>query len=94
MSGRRNKNRRRGVPKPNKPVDLWRPVPQLPDPDPIEPASDPAVLLRSLGAPPLPGLGARAEHTFELVIQRSAMMATALAATADLLAEPDTDPIG
>ncbi len=87
MSGRRNKNRRR--PKANKPIDLWRPVPQLPDPEPIRPASDPTMLLRSLGTPPLPGLGGRAEHTFDLVVQRSAMMATALAATADLLATDD-----
>lgn len=88
MSGsRRNKNRRRGQ-KP-KPVDLWRPVPQLPDPEPIRPASDPGMLLRSLGHPPLQGQGQRAEQAFELVVQRSSMMATALAATADLLAPAD-----
>lgn len=86
-ASRRNKSRRRV--KPVKPVDLWRPVPQLPEPAPIVPASDPAVLLRSLGAPPLHGVGTRAEHTFDLVVQRSAMMATALAATADLLATND-----
>lgn len=88
MSGsRRNKNRRRGTK--GTTVDLWRPVPQLPDPDPIVPASDPGMLLRSLGHPPLQGQGQRAEQTFELVVQRSSMMATALAATADLLARDD-----
>lgn len=85
MSGsRRNKNRRR--PPKAAPVDLWRPVPQLPDPEPIVPASDPGMLLRSLGHPPLQGQGQRAEQAFELVVQRSSLMATALAATADLLA--------
>ncbi|HEX2578560.1 MAG TPA: hypothetical protein VHK88_19610 [Aquihabitans sp.] len=91
MSGnprRKQQGRRRGGNKP-KPVDLWRPVPQLPDPEPIVPATDPGVLLRSLGSPPLHGQGAQAEHAFELVVRRSAMLATALAATADLLAEPD-----
>ena len=88
MSGsRRNKNRRRGAK--GKSVDLWRPVPQLPDPEPIVLASDPGMLLRSLGHPPLQGQGQRAEQTFELVVQRSSMMATALAATADLLADDD-----
>lgn len=88
-NSRRNKNRRRGV-KP-KPVDLWRPVPQLADPAPIHPATDAGMLLRSLGSPPLHGQGSKAEHTFELVVQRSAMLATALAATADLLADPAAD---
>jgi hypothetical protein len=84
---RRNKRRR----PPNRPrsVDLWRPVPQLPDPEPIVPAADPGILLRSLGTPPLQGQGSQAEHAFELVVRRSAMLASALAATAGLLAEPD-----
>jgi len=84
---RKQQSRRRGtVPKP---VDLWRPVPQLADPDPITPATDPGMLMRSLGAPPLHGQGAQAEHAFELVVRRSAMLATALAATAGLLADDD-----
>lgn len=86
MSGRR-KGRRRGQ-RP-KPIELWRPVPQLPELEPIRAADEPTVLLDSLGTPPLPGVGQRAEHTFELVIQRSAMLASALASTADLLAEDD-----
>ena len=89
MSSRR-KSRRRGGNRP-KPVDLWRPVPQLPELEPIRPAGDPTVLISSLGSPPLPGVGQRAEHTFELVTQRSAMLATALAATADILAEEEDD---
>lgn len=88
-SRRKQQGRRRGN-KP-KPVDLWRPVPQLADPEPIVPAEDPGMLLRSLGSPPLHGQGAQAEHAFELVVRRSAALATALAATAGLLAEPDRD---
>lgn len=88
MSGRR-KGRRRGSR--SKPVDLWRPVPQLPDLEPIRPSDDPTMLLNSLGSPPLPGIGQRGIHAFELVIQRSAMLATALASTADLLPEDDDE---
>lgn len=83
---RRKQGRRRPGNKP-KPVDLWRPVPQLPDPEPIVPVADPGILLRSLGAPPLQGQGAQAEHAFERVVRRSSMMAAALAATAGLLAD-------
>lgn len=86
MSGRR-KGRRRG--QRTKPIELWRPVPQLPELEPIRAADEPTVLVHSLGTPPLPGVGQRAEHTFELVIQRSAMLASALASTADLLVEDD-----
>lgn len=92
MSGsRRRQGRRRG--QQAKPVDLWRPVPQLPDPKPIVPANDPGMLLRSLGDPPLQGMGTMAERNLQLVVHRSAMLATALAATAGLLAQPDeADP--
>lgn len=86
MSAKR-KNRRRGQ-RP-KPIDLWRAVPQLPDLEPIRPADEPTMLLTSLGSPPLPGVGQQAEHTFALVIQRSSMLATALASTADLLVDED-----
>lgn len=85
------KNRRRGGqgggPKPRR-VDLWQPVPALPDPVPIEPAADPRMLLRSLGDPPLSGQGAVAEHYLGAVVDRAAGLATALAAAAGLLAEP------
>jgi hypothetical protein len=88
------KSRRRGGqgggPKPHR-VDLWQPVPALPDPVPIEPATDPRMLLRSLGDPPLSGQGAVAEHYLGAVIDRAAGLATALAAAAGVLAEADDD---
>ncbi|MBA2751573.1 MAG: hypothetical protein H0U41_04950 [Actinobacteria bacterium] len=79
--------RRRGH-KP-KPVDLWRTVPQLGEPEPIRPAGDPGALLRSLGDVPLQGQGAVAEHHLAAVVERAAGLATALAAAAGLLAESD-----
>jgi hypothetical protein len=71
--------------------DLWRPVPQLADPEPIVPAPDPTALLRSLGDPPLQGQGAVAEHYLAAVVERAAGLATALAVAAGLLHDPDPD---
>ena len=74
-----------------KPVDLWRPVPPLPDPVPISPAADPTALLRSIGAPPLRGRSDMAGAYLLAVAERAAGLATALAAAADLLAPPPGD---
>ncbi len=71
-----------------KPVDIWRPVPPLADPEPIEPASDPLALLRSLGDPPMQGSSVLAGHYVGAVVERAAALATALAASAGLLASP------
>ena len=81
---RQPQNRRRKQAK-QKPVRLWRPVPQLPDPVPVVPAADPKVVLRSLGDLPLQGQVAVAEHYVGAVVERAAALATALAASADLL---------
>jgi hypothetical protein len=88
----RNPARRRR-PSGHKPrrVDLWRAVPPVAEPAPIVPARDATALLRSLGDPPLQGQGAVAIHYLAAVIERAAVLATALAATANLLAEPDED---
>lgn len=83
------RNKRRRPQNRNRGVDLWRPVPQLPDPEPIVAATDPGIVLRSLGNPPLLGQGSQAEHAFELVVRRSAALASALAAAAGLLGDPD-----
>lgn len=89
MSSRRKGGRRRG--QRNKPQDIWRPVPQLPDPAPVVPATDPGMMLRSLGDPPLQGQGAKAEYSFELVARRSSALAQAIAHSAGLLADPPAD---
>jgi hypothetical protein len=75
-----------------KPVDLWRPVPPVPDTEPIRPAADPTALLRSIGAPPLRGRSDMAEAYLLAVAERAACLATALAAAAGLLAVDDPDP--
>ena len=74
-----------------KALHLWRPVPQLSELAPIIPAADPTALLRSLGDPPLQGQGAVAEHYLAAVIERAAGLATALAASAGLLASAPED---
>jgi hypothetical protein len=86
----KQQGRRRGQ-KQKQPFDLWRAVPQLDPPEPIVTASDPAALLRSLGDPPLQGQATVAAHYMAAVIERAAGLATALAASGDLLAEADED---
>jgi hypothetical protein len=81
------KPRRRRPAQKGKRLDLWRPVPQLPDPAPIVQASDPTLMIRSLGDPPLQGQAAVGEHYLAAVVERAAGLATALAAAGGLLAE-------
>jgi hypothetical protein len=90
----RRNNRRGRRPKAAKPLELWRPVPQLPEPEPISPADDPTAVLRSLGDPPLPGQGAVAGHYMAAVVERAAGLATALAAANGLLADRSEDDEG
>ncbi|MEZ5382931.1 MAG: hypothetical protein R2754_14195 [Microthrixaceae bacterium] len=87
MAKRSKSNRRRN--KRKKPVDLWRPVPLLPDPEPIAVNGDPTTLIRSLGNPPLPGQNRVAEHYLVAVAERASGVAEALAAASGLRAEPD-----
>jgi mannitol/fructose-specific phosphotransferase system IIA component len=54
------------------------------------PSGDVTATLRSLGDPPLQGQGAVAEHYVAAVVERAASLATALAASAGLLAD-DSD---
>jgi hypothetical protein len=82
------RRRRKNAKQKQKPVDLWRPVPPLPDVHPIAPAHDPTALLRSLGDPPSPMPGA-AEIAIAQVVDRAAGLATALAAAGGLLAMPE-----
>jgi hypothetical protein len=52
----------------------------------VRPLQDPTALIKSLGAPPLPGRETIAQYHFELVYQRASALATALAAASNLLA--------
>ena len=88
---RRRTSQRRPNRPADKPIDIWRPVPPLPDPKPIVATADPVALLRSLGDPPLGGKSVVAGHYVASVIERAAMMATALAASADLLGSADEE---
>jgi hypothetical protein len=60
-------------------------MPSLPEPEPITPAADPTALVASLGPVPLPGHAVNADLYIATVVERAAALATALAASADLL---------
>ncbi len=85
---RKKANQKRRRAKKSKGFDVWRAAPPLPDPAPIVPVHDPTALLRSLGDPPLQGQTAVAQHYLGAVVERAAGLATALAAAANLLADP------
>jgi hypothetical protein len=97
MSGqrRRSKQRRGGSnAKQNRtapPAEFWRAAPEPAEPPDIVPARHPASLLRSMGPPPLPGQGAVALPYLEAVAQRAAILAQAVAASADLLEDEPRD---
>ena len=84
-----------GKAKAKKVVDFW----EVPGAVPAELAvavrvpDDPTVLVRSLGAPALPGQGANAEHYFTAVYDKASHVAYALAVANGLLADAD-DPVG
>jgi len=87
--GQRRRRGRRRSHAAARPADLWRQVPALDAAAPIIPAKDPAAVLRSLGTPPLQGHGALVDFYLASVVERAAGVAAALAATADLLGEPE-----
>jgi hypothetical protein len=91
-NNRRKGGRRRG--NKLKPAELWKPVPQLPDPEPITVATDPTMIVRSLGDPPLHGQGQQAEHEIARVLVRASMLAGALADVAGLAEHPEREPLG
>jgi hypothetical protein len=71
------------------PAEFWNPVPQLPDPEPISLATDPTMVLRSLGDLPSYGQGQHTSHEIHRVLVRSSLLAGALADVAGLLETPD-----
>lgn len=79
-----NRSRRNQARRPD-PVEFWRTGPDLGEHQPISPAEDPTVVLRSLGPPPLAGHDADAERSFALVLVRASRLATALGASVGLL---------
>jgi hypothetical protein len=91
MSSRRKGGRRRNGNR-LKAAELWKPVPQLPEPEPIEVVGDPTMIVRSLGDPPLHGQGQQAEHEIARVLVRASMLAGALADIAGLVPEPERHP--
>jgi hypothetical protein len=68
---------------------MWRPVPATPPPERITRCENPTALIESLGPPPLRAETATAEHYLAAVIDRASTLASALAASADLLAPTD-----
>ncbi len=87
---KQNKGPRRKEPQVD-PVDFWGDAEALPEPlDHIREAGDVKAVVQSLGRVPLNGQETAAEHWFALVYERAAVLAGALAAAGDLLADDDT----
>ncbi len=98
MSGSRRKSKQRrggGGGRQNKtapPAEFWRSAPEPSEPPDIVPAEDPTALLRSMGAPPLPGQQADAAQVLlGRVLLGAQKTAVALAASADLLDDGSVD---
>jgi hypothetical protein len=71
------------------PVAFWGDPSALPEPQlDVRITDDPSAVPRSLGAPPLPGHEAIAEHYFRVVFERAVQTAGALAAAGGLI-DPD-----
>lgn len=83
---RRSGSRQNGQRQPSK-VDIWREPEPLPPLQRITVSRDATALLRSLGEPPMNG-AIEAGYTFGAVVERAAGIATALAFSAGLLADP------
>ncbi|HEY0520311.1 MAG TPA: hypothetical protein VGC84_12530 [Ilumatobacteraceae bacterium] len=82
--------RRRPQQKRQAPVDIWRDPAPLADIEPITIPSEAGAVLRSLGDPPLMH-GSTATKYFTTVIERAAVIAAALALSAEVLADPEAD---
>lgn len=84
----RNSQRQRSQGRRAPVVDIWRAPHALPNLAWITVSHDVGALIRSLGDPPLNG-GMAAGYYFEIVLQRAAGIAQALALSADLLSPTD-----
>jgi hypothetical protein len=85
---RKGGGRRKGSRPHVDPAEFWNPVPQLPDLEPISLATDPTVVVRSLGDLPLHDHGQRTAHEINRVLVRSSLLAGALAELAGVLEDP------
>jgi hypothetical protein len=74
--------------RPPRPVDVWRSPAPLPDVERVRVPQNVVAMVRSLGDPPVHGT-VDARDYFERVIERASAVATALALSADLLAEAE-----
>lgn len=92
MSTRRRKTRKSGAKqaKAAPPAEFWRAAPDPPEPEVIEPSDHPTALIDSMNVPPLPGQSSVAGPYFAKVVERAAMVATAVAASAGLLDEDES----
>ncbi len=79
---------RRPQPKRPAPIDIWRDPGTLPEMEPITVPPEAGALLRSLGDPPMLD-GSTATKYFTTVIQRAAVIAAALALSAEVLVPPE-----
>lgn len=88
---RRTKQRRptKKIQKTAPPAEFWKATPDPPKPAPIHRSQHPTALIQSMGPPPLPSHEELGQKYVEAVVERAAMLATALAASADLLSEDD-----
>lgn len=82
---RPNRRKKRSQARTAPPAEFWRAAPEPPEPPDISPARDATALLRSMGPPPLPGQQQVALPYLEAVALEAQKLATALAASADLL---------
>jgi hypothetical protein len=89
MTSRRSRRGSRGRNSRTNAKSLWQSVARPEPLAPIKPASVPTALLESLGSPPLRGHASAADHYIGAVIERAAVVATALAASAGVLADPE-----
>jgi hypothetical protein len=88
-SGGQNQ-RRRPPQKRSAPVDIWRDPAPLPEMESITIPPEAGAVLRSLGDPPLLD-GSTATKYFTTVIERAAVIAAALALSAEVLANTEDD---
>ena len=73
------------------PAEFWRAAPEPPEPPDIVLGEHPTALLQSMDTAPLPGQAQVADHYIAAVVQGAAKLATALAASADLLEIPSAE---